>query len=488
MRRAEQRLEVLGQLGLGQEREDPAAVVVDHDERGVDARGRAAPSRPLLSWRKQRSPSSATVGAVARRRRRRARSTRSRRCRSRHGWRGTRRRRGAGRSSRRRAPACSTRRRARRRRAARPTTSRATRPSNGSSHPSSSVVDRGARALRRRRASASSHVVVDHHVDRVGERAEQQLGIGDHPPAHRVLRVEPRVVGIDEHLVDVGARATACATLLVGGAPMRSTTSGRCAVGEPGTAQQRVVGRDRAGDAQARDRVGEHRPAGRSANARARVAGRTPRTPARDDEPAWAGRRPGAPARRASRPTGARTPGACARPRAPVGPTGRVDERRRRSAPAARGTAGSGAPGPAGAPSASATARDASARHSAPTPGRSSGTPGVVEPAHRVAVELHLVDGLAGAGVAQLGRAVGGAHDQRHAAVVGLEHRGVEVGRGGARRAQHDRGTPARPRRARARRTRPSARRGARAAGCGRRRRARARAAPSASRARGRRR
>ena len=37
MRRAEQRLEVLGEVGLRQEREDPAAAVVDHDERGVDA-------------------------------------------------------------------------------------------------------------------------------------------------------------------------------------------------------------------------------------------------------------------------------------------------------------------------------------------------------------------------------------------------------------------------------------------------------------------
>ena len=39
--RAEQRLEVLGQLGLGEEREDPTAVVVDHHEGDVVPRPRA---------------------------------------------------------------------------------------------------------------------------------------------------------------------------------------------------------------------------------------------------------------------------------------------------------------------------------------------------------------------------------------------------------------------------------------------------------------
>ena len=43
---------------------------------------------------------------------------------------------------------------------------------------------------------------------------------------------------------------------------------------------------------------------------------------------------------------------------------------------------------------------------------------------------------LAGAGVAQLGRAVGGAHDQGHPGVERLQHRRVELGRRGARRAQ----------------------------------------------------
>ena len=48
------------------------------------------------------------------------------------------------------------------------------------------------------------------------------------------------------------------------------------------------------------------------------------------------------------------------------------------------------------------------------------------------AVELDLVDRLPGADVAQLRRAVGGQHEQRHARLVGLDHGGRVVGGGGA--------------------------------------------------------
>ena len=61
----------------------------------------------------------------------------------------------------------------------------------------------------------------------------------------------------------------------------------------------------------------------------------------------------------------------------------------------------------------------------------------LAEPAHRGAVELQLVDRLPGADPAQLGRAVGGQGDQRHARLVGLADRRVEVGGGGARGAEH---------------------------------------------------
>ena len=57
--------------------------------------------------------------------------------------------------------------------------------------------------------------------------------------------------------------------------------------------------------------------------------------------------------------------------------------------------------------------------------------PDFAEPAHRVAVELDLVDRLAGADPAQLRRAVGAEHDQRHPRFVGLADRRVVVGDGG---------------------------------------------------------
>ena len=57
-------------------------------------------------------------------------------------------------------------------------------------------------------------------------------------------------------------------------------------------------------------------------------------------------------------------------------------------------------------------------------PAHALGRGGVVvdleEPLGRAAVELDLVDRLPGADLAQLGRAVGGQHEQRHARLVGL--------------------------------------------------------------------
>ncbi len=70
------------------------------------------------------------------------------------------------------------------------------------------------------------------------------------------------------------------------------------------------------------------------------------------------------------------------------------------------------------------------------------------EPLDRAAVQLDLVDRLAGADLAQLRGPVGGQHDQRHACVPGFDHRRVEVGRGGARGAGDDHRAPARLRHA----------------------------------------
>ncbi|CAM3899424.1 hypothetical protein NOGI109294_17900 [Nocardiopsis gilva] len=64
------------------------------------------------------------------------------------------------------------------------------------------------------------------------------------------------------------------------------------------------------------------------------------------------------------------------------------------------------------------------------------------EQAHGRSEELDLVDGLVGAGAAQLGWTVGGEHEQRHAALVGLQYRRVEVGRRCARGAHQGDGAP----------------------------------------------
>ena len=65
------------------------------------------------------------------------------------------------------------------------------------------------------------------------------------------------------------------------------------------------------------------------------------------------------------------------------------------------------------------------------------------EPLDGVAVELELIDRLAGADIAQLGRPVGGEHDHRDACPVGLDHGRHEVGGGRARGARHATGVPA---------------------------------------------
>ena len=53
---------------------------------------------------------------------------------------------------------------------------------------------------------------------------------------------------------------------------------------------------------------------------------------------------------------------------------------------------------------------------------------------------MELIGRLRRAGAAKLRRAVGGEGDQRDPRVVGLEDRGMEVGGGGARSAEHGRG------------------------------------------------
>ena len=71
--------------------------------------------------------------------------------------------------------------------------------------------------------------------------------------------------------------------------------------------------------------------------------------------------------------------------------------------------------------------------------GRGLRRTGIVKPTHRRAVEVRLVDRLAGAPVAQFGRAVGRAHEQRNARVVRLDNGRMKIRRRRTRRAAHDR-------------------------------------------------
>ena len=66
----------------------------------------------------------------------------------------------------------------------------------------------------------------------------------------------------------------------------------------------------------------------------------------------------------------------------------------------------------------------------------------LAEPASRGAVEADLVDRLPGADPAQLRRAIGGQHEQRHRRPVGLDDGGVEVGGGRAGGAARATGPP----------------------------------------------
>ena len=65
-------------------------------------------------------------------------------------------------------------------------------------------------------------------------------------------------------------------------------------------------------------------------------------------------------------------------------------------------------------------------------------------PAGGCAVEADLIDGLPSTPVAELGRPIGGAHDHRHARVVGLDHGRQVVGRRGAGGAHEHRRTTGR--------------------------------------------
>ena len=187
---------------------------------------------------------------------------------------------------------------------------------------------------------------------------------------------------------------------------------GTVARAKHGHAEQRVVRRHRVGaGAQARERVGEHGPAGSRRRSGAAVSRRRRRAPTRDEDRT---RRPAHSS--TTRSTVAASGGRCREPSDTV--HGRPSARRcvHRAGPpvaarAAPGTPVRGAPGPAGGPVAAGDGpgRDRRATHvpapavvGRPRPRRTTG---------RHAVEIQLVDRSGPHPVAQLERPVRGAHD-----------------------------------------------------------------------------
>ena len=405
------------------------------------SRAASAVSAPA-SWTNAMSPMS-DDRRPRRRGRSRAPSTSRRRSRWRHGWRGP----GpwCRRTTRGRAPASTTPRRARRRRGGggRP----CGRPPARSAAPRARARRRS--PLRPRSAASRPAVAATPVAGRARQRVDQSR---QRPPASRwatTLWSGSTTPGPPTWTTGAPDASTHWAsTLDAAGRPMRTTTSGRSSAAQPLVAQHGVGGGDGAGE---------------------RRAGPTSGRRARGQPVAASERRHGVGRRR------------CLRHR--PGSTPRSWRRRSTTSVATAVTAGRAAlvaivrrvgsgrrhaderfaerqvevHGPVGA---AANARAPSDRHVDRRGG--VGHAGIVEPAHRPAVQVGLVDRLRRADVAQLRRPVGGDDEHRDLRQPGLDDRRVEVGRRRAARAQQDRRRPAEAR-ARARRTPPPARRGRRA-------------------------
>jgi hypothetical protein len=263
---------------------------------------------------------------------------------------------------------------------------------------------------------------------------DAELGrVGDHPDGGRVLGIDPRRRGADLHLAGARPRQPLVQHL---GRRRRSDAQHqrrRVVGGEAGVAEHRVEGADRGGlgHAASRARVGQHGPA------------RRPRQPVHGERVAGAGAgHDDAPLRlergdegvelrrrheRRSRRGGVPRPALGTRRRQVARlPDQRVTERQVQMYGSRLRCHGVGhGPGrdraPCGAHALLGHAR-------------------IAEPPHGPAVQVVLVDGLGRRDVAQFGRAVGGAHDQRHLGLVGLDDGAVEVSGGRPARAQQHRG------------------------------------------------
>ena len=248
-----------------------------------------------------------------------------------------------------------------------PTTSRATRPSNGSAHPSirSSIAVR-ARVRRRsvQRATQSSSTITS---TASANAPSSSSGSATIRPLAACVRIEPRVVGIDQHLVDVGLeplhrdlvggrRADAQHDVgpVRGGEAVDPAAAGRRSATVPGTRRF-----DSGSASTGQPATSANRSSGRRADAG---------TPARHHEPPWP---VGDEVReRVEHLDRRRAHARCVRgPRTAVGATGRVDQlvaRRHQRLAERQVQVDRARPG---APTASATEREASARHAAPDAG-----------------------------------------------------------------------------------------------------------------------
>ena len=316
-------------LGLREEREDAAAVVVDHDERRVDAAS-AAPSSPLLSCRKQRSPSSATVGhrRVAGRDAERGRHEPVDAVDAPVGEERARPSRGAAKLSTSRtgmldattsvAPSGTARDDV----AGDATLERLVQPSSRSSSARDAPCPRPAATRRAMPGRAPRPARVTS-----ASAASSSSGIG-HDPAARRVRAGSSHASSGSTTTCGTSRSSHCSDLVRRRRAEAQHDVGPVRVGEPRVAQQRVVGRHRARHrAEVRQRVGEHRPAGGLGERESAVAGSTLGAPARDARAPRCRRTQVRRARRASRRGRALRTGSRASTDGARRSAGRVDER-----------------------------------------------------------------------------------------------------------------------------------------------------------------
>ena len=289
--------------------------------------------------------------------------------------------------------------------------------------------DRGRRSIAAARQAGSQPAGAGSPVSAGSQVATRSAGAALHDGGGGARRVRTTPTRPSPPRAPPRPPATRSPPARRGGAEADDDLRAAAAGGPPATAARRRGGRRSPGRAATAGARGRPAPATRGGRP-GRGPTRRPRRPPRPRSP------PGArPARRARRPPGRRSLGV-----GPAPPT--ADRRGAGGMPPASGSPTSGSrkarsrwtgPGP---PVAAGRLGHGSRRQGRHGPIRPPRAPGRREPAHGRAVEAGLVDGLGGTDVLQFGRPVRGAHQQRHAGLVGLDHGRMQLG--GGRPAGHD--------------------------------------------------